>query len=158
MVVHEALLRGVPHADIKSAIGVLRESYGDWPLTRADLSTYHGALVAREAGFAYDVGKYVWQQVIDPENLSVIANQLNRGGWAVREIPDLAYIEVNPDRLSGRPAIRNRRIAARDVAEEADTPEGVEDLKAGFDLSDAEITDATRWWNVAREYEHAIAA
>jgi uncharacterized protein (DUF433 family)/DNA-binding transcriptional MerR regulator len=158
MVVHEALLRGVPHAGIKLAIGVLRDSYGDWPLTHADLSTYHGALEAREAGFAYDVGEYAWQQVIDPENLSVIANQLNRGGWAVREIPDLAYIEVNPDRLSGRPAIRNRRIAARDVAEEADTPEGVEDLKAGFELSDAEIIDATRWWNVAREYEHAIAA
>ena len=115
MVVHEALLRGVPHADIKSAIGVLRESYGDWPLTHADLSTYHGALVAREAGFAYDVGKCVWQQVIDPENLSVIANQLNRGGWAVREIPDLAYIEVNPDRLSGRPAIRNRQIGRAHV-------------------------------------------
>jgi uncharacterized protein (DUF433 family) len=73
-------------------------------------------------------------------------------------IPDLAYIEVNPDRLSGRPAIRNRRITARDDAEEAGTPEGIADLKAGFELSDAEITDATRWWNVAREYEHAIAA
>lgn len=158
MVVHEALLREVPHAKIKLAIATLREEHGDWPLTHANIGTYYGAIVERKGALGYDVSAYAWQQVIDPDNLSVIANQLNRGGWAVREIPDLEYIEVNPDRLSGRPVIRDRRIAARDVAEEAETPEGIEDLKEGFELTDAEIVDATRWWKVASEYEHPIAA
>lgn len=158
MVVHEALQRGVSHAGIKAAISTLRDQHGGWPLTHADLRTYHGGLIAVEKGVAYDVGSHAWQQVVDQRNLVRIATQLNRGGWAVREIPDLQHIEVDPDRLSGRPAIRDRRIAAREVAEDARTREGVRELKAAFDLTDAEIRDATRWWNVASNYEHAIAA
>jgi DNA-binding transcriptional MerR regulator len=156
MVVHEALDRGVPHAEIKAAINTLRTTEPiDWPLTHAKLATYHGRIVDVHG---WDIGSHTWQRVIDTENLSLIATQLNRGGWAVREIPDLIHIEVNPDRLSGRPAIRDRRIAARDVAEIAETEGGITDLRAGFELTDDEITDARRWWQVAREYEFAQAA
>lgn len=159
MVVHELLLEGIKHRDIKTAIQTLHDEYGDWPLTEARLGTYHGAVVAEHRGLTYDVGKLGWQQVVNPGNLAVIANRLDRGGWAVRELPDLHHVEVNPDRLSGRPAIRGRRVAARDVAEMAEpSGGGVAELKEGYELTDEQIVDARRWWKVAREYEHAVAA
>jgi hypothetical protein len=40
---------------------------------------------------------------LEPENLAEIRRQLARGGWAVRTLPDLEHIEVDPERLSGRP-------------------------------------------------------
>ena len=52
--------------------------------------------MARHDGVAYDVGKRGWQQVVNDDNLKLIASQLRRGGWAVREDPDLEHIEVNP--------------------------------------------------------------
>ena len=156
MIVHEALVRGVPHSEIKAAIRTLRTSEpNDWPLTHAKLATYHGRLVSQHGR---DLGTHTWQRIIDPENLTLIATQLNRGGWAVREMPDLIHVEVNPDRLSGRPAIRGRRVAARDVAEMAEAKDGISDLKEGYELTDREISDARRWWKVAREYEFAKAA
>ena len=104
---------------------------------------------------AYDIGSRGWQQVVQPENPEAIRNQLRHGGWAARVIPDLHYIEVDPERLSGRPSIRGRRIAAQDVAELAAAPNGIEELKDGYDLTEAEIADARRWWREVRRLEAA---
>lgn len=161
MVVHELLDRGVTHRDIKQAIRALGGRYGDWPLTDAQLATVSGAsraqVIAREAEGNYDIGQLGWQQVIEPENLEKIRAQLRRGGWAVRALPDLEHIEVDPDRLSGKPTIRGRRIAAEDVAEIAATRGGVETLREDYELDEAEVADARRWWREVRRLE-AIAA
>ncbi len=79
---------------------------------------------------------------------------LQRGGWVVRDLPDLEHVEVNPDRLSGRPTIRGRRVPAEDVAE-ATLSCGRDEIREAYDLSDAEIDDAVRWWTRVQEYEAA---
>ncbi len=161
MVVHELLDRGVTHRDIKKAILELGDHYGDWPLTDARLATIssqsRARVIARESGADYDIGRLGWQQVIEPENLEKIRSQLRRGGWAVRALPDLEHIEVDPDRLSGKPTIRGRRIAAEDVAEIATARGGSATLREDYELDEAEITDARRWWREVRRLE-AVAA
>jgi uncharacterized protein (DUF433 family)/DNA-binding transcriptional MerR regulator len=161
MVVHELLDRGVTHRDIKQAILALGDRYGDWPLTDAQLATIpaksRAKLIAHEAEGDYDIGGLGWQQVIKPENLEKIRSQLRRGGWAVRALPDLEHIEVDPDRLSGKPTIRGRRIAAEDVAEIAAGRGGAEILCEDYGLDKAEVADARRWWREVRRLE-AVAA
>jgi uncharacterized protein (DUF433 family)/DNA-binding transcriptional MerR regulator len=151
MVVHDLLDVGVTHKDIRRAVQVLREDYGDWPLTTADLMTLPTTgktrLLARRSEGTYDVGDRGWQQVVNPKHLTVIKSQLQRGGWVVRRLPDLRYIEVDPDLLSGRPAIRGHRIAAQDVAETAEESGGMDDLLEGYGLRPVEIDDARRWWH-----------
>lgn len=149
LVVHDLLERGVTHRDIRRAIDRLG-LYGDWPLTTAQLATVPadaGArVVLREEEATYDVGGLGWQLLVEPEYLDVIRGQLARGGWVVRLMPDLEHIEVDPDRLSGRPTIRGRRIAVRDVVELASLPHGIEELAEGYELGEAEVADARRWW------------
>lgn len=167
MVVHELLDRGVPHREIRKAIRHLEEEYGDWPLTEAPLATVAGVgqrpderrarVVLRTSEADYDVGGLGWQQVLEPENLEQIRRQLARGGWAVRTLRDLEHIEVDPERLSGRPTIRGRRIAAQDVAEIASDPGGVELLQDDYDLTEQEIADARRWWREVRRLEAEAA-
>jgi uncharacterized protein (DUF433 family) len=161
MVVHELLERGVKHRDIRRAIPLLAESYGDWPLTEAPLATVSGNkrayLLLHEADADYDVGRRGWQQVLEPEYLDEIRRQLRRGGWAVRHLPDLQHIEVDPDRLSGRPTLRGRRFAAQDVAEIAAGPDGMEILRDDYELDEEEISDARRWWREVRKFEPLAA-
>lgn len=40
----------------------------------------------------------------------------------------------------------------------AESATGITDLREGFELTEEQILDASRWWTVAREYEHAVAA
>lgn len=154
MVVHDLLTRNVPHREIKHAIASLAK-YGNWPLTHAPLATADGRVFAEEDDAAYDVGRTGWQQAITPENLEKIASQLKRGGWAVRDLPDLEYIEVDPDRLSGRPTIKGRRIPAAKVASLARTPQGWDILREDYELADPEIADAQRWWAKVTELAQA---
>ncbi len=159
MVVHELLDREVRHRDIRQAIALLREEYGDWPLTEAPLATVPGTgrarLVLRSSDATYDVGRGAWQQVLEPQHLDEIRRQLRRGGWATRTLHDLEHIEVDPERLSGQPTIRGRRIAAQDVAEIADAPGGLEILREDYELDEREVKDARRWWREVRRLEAA---
>jgi uncharacterized protein (DUF433 family)/DNA-binding transcriptional MerR regulator len=154
MVVHDLLEHGVGHVDIRTAIEAL-EGYGDWPLTAAPLATVQtkgrSRLVAVEVEATYDVGDRGWQQVVNPENLTRIRSELQRGGWAVRRAPGLKHIEVDPERLSGRPVIRGRRVAAQDVAETAEEPGGREALEEGYGLESEQIDDARSWWREVRQ-------
>jgi uncharacterized protein (DUF433 family) len=174
MLVHELLENHVRHRDIRRAIESLREIYGDegaaaWPLTlvkgqlaiappaRRDGSPGDGlaAVILQGPGEAYDIGRQGWQQLIEPEHLVRIVGDLRRGGWAVREAPDMEHIEVDPDRMSGRPTIKGRRLPVDQVAELVDSPEGLEILREDYELSDAEVADAKRWWSITRRYEAA---
>ncbi len=158
MIVHELLLAGNKHDEVKAAIKNLRqESDSAWPLTHGDVTTAGGAVVVKRAGQHYEIGQRPWQRFINAKHLREVASELNRGGWAAREMPELRHIEVDPDRLSGRPVIRGRRIPVFLVAEAAEEPEGLEILYGDYDLSDDEIQDAQRWTEVTRGYL-AIAA
>jgi uncharacterized protein (DUF433 family) len=149
MVVHELEDFGADLKSIKRAILRLRDRHGtDWPLQHEVLGSVHGSVVEYDGDELYDIGGRgsPVQQVLDAENLRKIAGQLERGGWAVRSLPKLHHIEVNPDRLSGRPSIRGRRIAAADVAVMAAEPDGRERLREGFGLTNAEMEDAVNWF------------
>jgi uncharacterized protein (DUF433 family) len=61
------------------------------------------------------------------------------------------HIEVDPDRHSGEPVVRGRRIATSRVAALAEQPEGRKTWRDDFGLTDAEIDDAI-------DYERDLAA
>lgn len=156
MVVHELLERGIRHQAIKQTVQRLRSRYGhDWPLTRARLGTAGGSVVAEDEGVTYDVGGDSWQQ-IHAEDLVQIAGELARGGWAARKNPQLQYIEVNPNRLSGRPVIRDTRVPVEVVAELAAAGDW-STLTAGYGVSKPAVRDAVAWWRATQEYEDAAA-
>ena len=162
MVVHELEDAGADLKSIERTIARLRKRGGtSWPLQhhRAKLGTVHGSVVEYDGEEALNIGGKgsEWQQVLDPENLVKIAGELERGGWAVRLVPGLRFIEVNPDRLAGRPVIRGRRIAADEVAELAQSRTGRDSLRRDYEVTPAEIDDAVRWWHVAREFEREAA-
>jgi uncharacterized protein (DUF433 family) len=158
MVVHELEDAGASLRSIKRTIERLRERHGmAWPLQHERLGAMHGSVVEFDGDEAYNIGGKgaAEQQVINPENLRKIAGQLERGGWAVRQLPDLRHIEVDPDRLSGRPAIRGRRVPVSLVAELAAAPDGLEILRDDYELDDDQVADARRWWDATVELQRA---
>lgn len=158
MLVHELEVLGAELPAIRRAVGRLRErGHGDWPLARnaGRLGAAHGSVVEFAGGEAYDLGAAApsEQGVLRTPDVRRVAADLRRGGWAARLLPDLCHIEVDPDRLGGRPAIRGRRLAARDVAALADAPGGPEILRDDYDLAPDQIADAVRWWETACRFE-----
>jgi uncharacterized protein (DUF433 family) len=158
MVVHELLLAGSTHEEVRAAIDNLRvENGSEWPLTHGGVSTAGGAVVVQRGRMHYEIGQRPWQRFIDPTHLEAIADELNRGGWATRQLPGLQHIEVDPDRLSGRPTIRGRRVPVSLVAELATEDDGAEALTEDYGLSEAEIIDAQRWTEVTESFLLAAA-
>jgi uncharacterized protein (DUF433 family) len=167
MVVHELLERRVRHRDIRRTIANLRSTYGDWPLTAAPLATtdvhkeHAGggkefvALVTSEG--ARDIGHSSGDEFWLPDlwSLREITGLLRRGGWAVLGHPEIEHVEVDPDRLSGRPTIRDRRVPAEKVALLAETRDGRIALRADYRLTARQIDDAIRWYNAVSEFEAA---
>jgi uncharacterized protein (DUF433 family)/DNA-binding transcriptional MerR regulator len=164
IIVHELIDDLVPLPVLRPVIEALRERFGDWPLQRAQLETLTApdiaiaALLVREGQERYELGPHGWQQVegatINPQR--VVAD-LRRGGWAARQLHDLHHIVVDPDFLSGRPAIKGRRVPVSLVAELAITPDGEEVLQDDYGLSPAEVSDAVRWWQTTAKYERVVA-
>lgn len=156
MIVHELLNAHVPHREIRAAVQTLRDENGSaWPLTRGEVAAADGAVVVRRDDRHFDVGTHPWQRFIDESNLQEVASELSRGGWAVRDLPDLRHIEVNPGILSGRPVVRGHRVSAEKVARLAATEQGIKTLTADYALSGPEIRDAKRWWDAAHGFELA---
>jgi uncharacterized protein (DUF433 family)/DNA-binding transcriptional MerR regulator len=159
IVVHELILNGIPLGHIRRVIEELRTNYGySWPLQQEELHVSdlaRGVLVIK-SGQTLDLSaKSPWQGVLDVGNLKRIAADLRNGGWAVRLAPELKHIEIHPDRLSGRPTIRGRRIAVADVAEIAALPNGRSTLREDYGLNAAEISDAKKWWATVQGFELA---
>jgi uncharacterized protein (DUF433 family)/DNA-binding transcriptional MerR regulator len=167
MVVHELIEHDVPHLEIRRAIEALRaESGDDWPLTTAEhlAVTLPGErrrsskpvawLLVMKDGRYVRPARSVGQGILDVQ-IQRLHEDLTRGGWAVRELPDLRHVEVNPERLSGRPTIRGRRVPAEKVALLASDLDGRTTLHEGYGLSDDEIRDASLWWEKVQEYERA---
>lgn len=155
IVVHLLRKRGAKWPEIRSAIEELRTKHGTaWPLSCSEIATRGSHIVEPAAGVEYDVGKR-WQRFFDPElKPEMVSDLLRRGGWATEQT-GARHIEVNPERLSGRPTIKGTRIAAEKVASIALAPGGRGILKDGYDLRDEEIDDAVRWWQAVQQYEAA---
>lgn len=142
---------------IREMVERLRERFGEWPLARAPLEHEGGLVVIRE-------GDKVLVDVIDhPDNLveegtflslTDVREALERGGWVALEKPR-THIQVAPDRLSGRPTIRDRRIPTAMVAELAERDEGRALLRTEFGLTEEEIDDAVAYEG---DVEKALAA
>ncbi|MGI8440742.1 MAG: DUF433 domain-containing protein [Thermoleophilaceae bacterium] len=140
---HYLIDQGMKPRAIRQIVHRLREEHGQWPLAAAPL--YHEGkllLVKRDDGLydiAYpDEAKVMVGTLID---LRTIREALSRGGWIAYKNPR-EHIEVDPDRHSGEPVIRGRRITTGQVAALAAQPDGRQSLREDFGLEDVEIDDA----------------
>jgi uncharacterized protein (DUF433 family) len=155
MVVHELVRRRVRFPIIKRAIEQAREGSGSgWPLSNTSLYVPTGGstVVLDQREQKQDVRNR--HGVLDLD-LEPIRNQLRRGGWAVRDLPDLEHIEVDPDRMSGRPVIRGTRVPAEDVGRLAGERDGRRILKTEYKLTEEQISDGERWWDTVMRYDAA---
>jgi uncharacterized protein (DUF433 family) len=141
---HYLVEQGKKPRGIKEIVHLLRKTYGDWPLATAPLAHDGKLLLVRDPAS----GKYVSVDMPDHEviggtllNLKVFRESLGRGGWVAINNPR-DHIEVDPDRHSGTPVIRGRRVPTSLVASLADAEGGHEVLHEDYGLSDAEIEDA----------------
>lgn len=164
MAVHELLELGIDQAVIRKTVQALREMHGDWPLQSSALylpvseAKRHRQLGYEKDGAVVDaVGGTAHQQILGVGKLKRLALQLNRGGWATRDLPGLRSIIVDPDLMSGRPAIRGRRIAVADVVSIASEPAGHKMLMSDYDLTAKQIDDALAWWTASERYHQAAA-
>lgn len=165
MAVHELIKRGVDQAVILKTTRALREEHGDWPLQSTTFYLPDGParrqrqLAYRRGGALVDsAGRTMHQQILSVGKLKRLALELHKGGWATRDVPGLRSIIVDPDVMSGRPAIRGRRIAVADVVEIASEPDGEHVLIADYDLTAKQIADARAWWIASERYQLPIAA
>ena len=126
MVVHELIARGTQSTAIKQTLDELRKSHGyDWALTYTD------------TGIIGD-----------------LLRNLRNGGWAARE-HNLRHIELDSDRLSGRPAIRGTRVPALMAGRMAQTAEGCRILESDYGLTQKQVSDARVYWSTVQTYETA---
>ena len=131
--------------EVRKIVENLRSRYGAWPLATAPLE-HDGRLVVTHEGddLYFDAADHAEQKVVAGTllDLRVVREALESGGWVALQTPR-KHIQVDPDRLSGRPTIRGRRIPTGLVAEMANTAEGRAMLRDEYDLTDDEIEDAS---------------
>jgi uncharacterized protein (DUF433 family) len=157
--------RGATHLAIKRSIENTRSKYGDWPLSVAELWTpdSHSSsgkgtpIVLKEQELLLDVGKGTGGQLFMPSvgDLRRVQGLLRRGGWAIFIVPEVESIEVDPDRLSGRPTIKGTRVAADRVAELASEEGGLKILTRDYGLGRRQIEDAVKWYQAVNRLEVA---
>jgi uncharacterized protein (DUF433 family) len=147
IVAHYLMEQGKPPREVREAVHKLREQYGDWPLATAPLAHDGGMLLE------WDADEQRWVSVDIPNHevledtlidLQKIRESLGYGGWVAIE-KRREHIEVNPDRHSGIPVVRGRRLPTSLVAGIADDQSGWTILREDYGLSDAEIEDAVAY-------------
>jgi uncharacterized protein (DUF433 family) len=142
--------------EIKELVEHLREEYGLWPLAAAPLE-HDGPLCVI---WDDDEGVHVSADIPghgvieDTLDLKEIRQALSRGGWVSLKHPR-THIEIDPDRHSGEPVIKGRRLSTQRVASLAAEPEGRVELEEDFQLSSAEIDDAVGY---ERDIAELVAA
>jgi uncharacterized protein (DUF433 family) len=144
IVAHYLVEQGKKPGEVRQAVEKLREQYGEWPLATAPLA-HDGAMLLR-----WDAHENRWISVDIPDhevleetllNLKDVAEALGRGGWASLQTRR-EYVEVDPERHSGAPVVRGRRIPTALVAAIASEKNGRKILREDYELSKAEIDDA----------------
>ena len=149
IVVHQLFDEGVTHAAVRRLLKDLGEKYGRWPLTHADLWVEDQPGRKQHVFFLEDGETWdrhsqgVLRQIV---RLREVIGTLRRGGWVVRNHPEIKHIEVNPDRLSGAPVIRGKRVEAVVAGELALTKEGRQVLRTDYGLTAPEVRDAGKWY------------
>lgn len=157
LAVHELLRRGVPRREIRHTVANCREQYGAWPLQTApvrftQMTPKRARLALEEGEQLYDISHAKGQQTeLRWEDLQALASLLRRGGWVLRDNDQITHIEVDPEKLSGKPSILGRRLAAADVAVIAMSPNGHNILLDDYELAPVEIKDAVDWWRLVSE-------
>jgi uncharacterized protein (DUF433 family)/DNA-binding transcriptional MerR regulator len=141
---HYLVDKGKKLKDIRDIVHLLRETHGQWPLATAPLA-HDGSLLV-----AFDKTRGAWVSLDRRDhdvlsgtllNLKTIREALARGGWVAYKHPR-DHVEVNPDRRSGEPVVRGKRIATAFVADLAGSEGGRQVLRDDYELTDAEIDDA----------------
>jgi uncharacterized protein (DUF433 family) len=143
--------------DVHQIVDNLRDKYGAWPLATAPLEHDGRLVVVREGDdIHFDAADNVDQKVVTGTllNLKVVREALEQGGWVALQHPR-SHIQVDPDRLSGRPTIRGRRVPTDVVADLASREEGRTLLREDYGLSDEQIEDAVGYES---DVEQALAA
>jgi uncharacterized protein (DUF433 family) len=163
MYVRELLTQGVPHQEVRATVRNARQVYGDWPLQVAPIGIYKGELRSR-VGLelpegTFDIGQAKGkggQRFLElGHRLQHLAVLLRKGGWVIQEHPEIENIEVDPDKLSGKPSILGRRVPAVMVANIAAERGGRRTLRDDYDLTTVQIDDAVLWWREATKLQAA---
>lgn len=144
--------QGLKPRDVRQIVENLRTKYGPWPLAVAPLEHDGKLVVVKEGREVYISALRSEQAVIAGTliDLKAVRAALEGGGWVSYKKPR-QHIEVDPERLSGRPTIRGRRIATETVAALAQESEGRDVLLADFELTEEEIEDAVGYENDVKE-------
>lgn len=140
---HYLVNEGKRPRDIRLMVERLREEHGPWPLATAPLEHEGQMVVIRREDGLYDVAGQDEHKVISGTfiDLQAIRNALSYGGWVALD-RQRKHIEVDPDRHSGDPVVRGRRLATSRVTQIASEPNGRKSLREDYGLSKAEIDDA----------------
>ncbi len=157
VLVHYLVEQTFPTRKIRQIVENLRKEYGLWPLAHAPLK-HDGRLAVVERGdeIYFDAADSGEQRVIAKTllDLKAVRAALERGGWVAYKTPR-KHIQVDPERLSGQPVIRDRRVATETVADLATRPEGRALLCDDYELTDEEIREAVEY---EADVEKALAA
>jgi uncharacterized protein (DUF433 family)/DNA-binding transcriptional MerR regulator len=165
MVVHELLDHHFPYSEIRRTIDNTRVEFGDWPLLGAKIKVSEIGGPHRKGRILEGIdndhlrdishGKGAQMWLLTRDKMVSVVDDLRRGGWVIRKHPEIKHVEVDPDRLSGQPTIRDRRVPVDTVAAIGQRPGGFQILRADYDLNPAQIRDAIAWHNATAEYERA---
>jgi uncharacterized protein (DUF433 family)/DNA-binding transcriptional MerR regulator len=132
---------------IRLIVENLRQGYGQWPLAAAPLK-HDGrlAVIEKDGKVWIDAADNNEQRVMGKTllDLKAVKSALEHGGWVGFKTPR-KHIQVDPERLSGQPVVRDRRISTETVADLAKRPEGRALLHNDFDLTDEEIDEAVAY-------------
>ena len=148
--VRELLDRRVPRDEIRMTVKNARSEFGAWPLQAAPIGIYEGKMRSRiglrRSDGTYDIGGTGGRQkFFEIDELVGLANLLRRGGWVIRTHPEIERVEVDPEKLSGKPCIVGRRIPVSDVVEIAKEKGGRRTLRTDYGLAAKDISDALAW-------------
>jgi uncharacterized protein (DUF433 family)/DNA-binding transcriptional MerR regulator len=141
---HYLFDQGKPPRKIRELVEYLREEYGQWPLAVAPLK-HDGQLCViwdeeRSTYVSADIpGHEVFEKTL--LDLRAIRKALRQGGWVSLKNPRL-HVEIDPDRHSGEPVIKGRRLSTHRVAALAAEPSGRVALEKDYELTGDEIDDA----------------
>ncbi len=159
MVLHFLRDHGVPYRSIKKALAEAQKRYGyRWPLSSAHLyvvADHPQAKGAKRTVVVDDYDVVAKHHVLGKLDLIEVKRDLERGGWAARELPSLQYIQVDPAIRSGAPVIRGTRIPAEDVAVLIGQPDGGRLLAEEYGISSEQAEDARQWFELVSRYDES---
>jgi len=112
--VHELLERGIGLKEIRWAVGELGGA-ATWPLARAGVHVVHGRIAVERGDELVDLRSGA-QEVLALDGRIDPAGLLRRGGWPARALA-IDCVEVDPERLRGRPCVRGTRVAVTEADE-----------------------------------------